>query len=69
MSTYKTRPIGEVFRYNKAELQVVECEDCKGCFFWSVVGCLNQRGNTGYCDGVIRTDYKSVIFKRIDKKL
>lgn len=67
MNNYKTRPIGEIFEYCKLELQVVESENCDGCFFWGDADCLNYRRDTGYCGDSMRNDDKNVIFKQIDK--
>ena len=68
MSTYKTKPIGEIFKYCELKLQVIEGETCEGCIFESDGAlCLNYRGITGYCGSEVREDRKSVIFKRIDE--
>lgn len=67
MSTYKTRPVGEIFEYCKLKLQVVENETCEGCYFCSDAGCLNYRSDTGYCGESVRNDDKNVIFKRINE--
>lgn len=68
MSTYKTKPIGEIFKYSKFKLQVIEEETCEGCIFERGLAlCLNYRGITGYCGSEVREDRKSVIFKRIDE--
>lgn len=68
MSTYETKPIGEIFEYGKLKLQVVENETCEGCFFESEGAlCLLLRDTTGYCGSEVREDRKSVIFKRIDE--
>lgn len=69
MSTYKTRPIGEVFRYGKLKLKVVETEICLGCYFSGRHECFNIRNIIGYCSKYDRKDRKSVIFKRIYKEL
>lgn len=65
MSTYKTRPIGEIFEHREVKLQVVEREECEGCYFWGEVDCMNYRNDTGYCGDSVRDDQKNVIFKRI----
>lgn len=67
MSTYKTRPVGEIFKYWKVKLQIVENETCEGCFFWANKSCHNFIKETGYCGYGTREDHKNVIFKRIDK--
>lgn len=67
MSTYKTRPVGEIFEYCKLKLQVVENETCEGCYFWGDEGCLNYRSTTGYCGRLLRNDNTNVIFKRINE--
>lgn len=66
MSTYKTKPIGEIFKSGGLKLQVIEGETCEGCFFEGVDPlCLNYRAFTGYCGSEVREDQKNVIFKRI----
>lgn len=65
MSTYKTRPIGEIFENRKVKLQVVENNNCMGCYFCGYDDCFNYRSTTGYCGGLLRDDNKNVIFKRI----
>lgn len=65
MSIIKTRDIGEVFRYNKLILQVVENKTCEGCYFCDGCDCLYLRSVTGYCSMSNRIDRKSIIFKRI----
>lgn len=65
MSTYKTRPIGEIFEWHGVKLQVVEKISCDGCYFRTCDDCLNFRKNTGYCGECVRDDQKNVIFKRI----
>lgn len=68
MRTYKTRPIGEIFKFYVLKLQVIEGETCEGCFFKSnVPPCLDCRYYTGYCSGWEREDNKRVIFKLIDE--
>ena len=68
MSTYKTRPIGEIYKFYQLKLQVIEEETCEGCFFENDEPiCLNVRSYTGYCGREVREDRKSVIFKRIDE--
>lgn len=67
MSREITRPIGEVFRYGKMKLQVVENKSCKGCFFdgnecWNI-----DNDDAGHCYAKYRDDRKNVIFKRITK--
>lgn len=69
MSREITRPIGDVFRYGLLKLQVQEKITCKGCYFENDSGCLYSVGITGCCSYKDRNDHKSVIFKRIDKKL
>lgn len=66
MSKYKTRPIGEVFRYYKLKIQVVEGETCNECCFNSCGWCFGYIETTGYCRETDRDDQKNVIFKRID---
>lgn len=65
MSTYKTRPIGEIFEYCKKKLQVVQNDRCNGCYFYGEDNCMNYRNGTGYCGECIREDQKNVIFKQI----
>lgn len=68
MSTYKTRPIGEIFKFYQLKLQVIESEACEGCFFENDEPfCLQCRYYTGYCSSDVREDRKNVIFKRIDE--
>lgn len=67
MIKYKTRPIGEVFKYNKLKLQVQEKLSCKGCYFENKSGCLYSVGITGCCSSKDRNDHKDVIFKQIFK--
>ena len=67
MSTYKTRPIGEIFKYGKIKLQVVENEHCADCYFCGRRYCICFREDTGYCGEYSREDQKNVIFKRIHK--
>lgn len=68
MSKYKTRPIGEIFEYNKVTLQVVIRRGCEGCYFYHFAICINRRRINGHCSHLQREDRKDVIFKRIDKK-
>lgn len=67
MSKYITRPIGEIFENRKVKLQVVENNNCVGCYFCGYDDCYNYRSTTGYCGGLLRNDNTNVIFKRIDK--
>lgn len=67
MSTFKTRPVGEIFEYCKLKLQVVEGETCEGCYFRLEELCVNNGHDTGNCGDIYRTDGKSIIFKQIDK--
>lgn len=67
MSNYKTRPIGEVFRYGKLKLQVMENDHCINCYFCGISNCYNYIDDTGYCGESQREDNKNVIFKRIIK--
>lgn len=64
---YKTRPIGEIFEWRGVKLQVVEHEDCEGCYFDRYDYCLSYRHVTGYCSEYVREDEKNVIFKQITK--
>lgn len=65
MSKYKTRPIGEIFKFCNLKLQVVENNSCDECYFMVDVGCINYLSNTGECGESMRNDRKNVIFKRI----
>lgn len=65
MSTYKTRPIGEIFQHNNKVLQVVENDTCEGCYFNNGECCISYTLNEGYCGDKLRDDHKNVIFKRI----
>lgn len=65
MSTYKTRPIEEIFEWRGVKLQVVEKDTCDSCFFKNDSGCFSYRNETGYCGESLREDNKSVIFKPI----
>lgn len=65
MKIYKTRPIGEIFENSEVKLQVVEKDDCIGCYFWSKKSCHDFIMQTGYCGCGIRKDHKNVIFKQI----
>lgn len=65
MSTYKTRPVGEIFKFDEVKLKVVEDFSCEGCYLDTFDCCLNFRKETGYCSKVVRYDNKSVIFKQI----
>ena len=67
MSTYVTRPVGEIFEYCKLKLQVIEKLSCEGCYFCGDEHCLNFVSDTGYCGESARNDNKNVIFKRISK--
>lgn len=69
MSKYETRPVGEVFRYGKNKLQVVESNKCRECFFCGQDECEIDIDKTGYCASRERDDRKDVIFKRIMKEL
>lgn len=67
MSNYKTKAVGEVFRYGRVILQVVENETCKGCYFEVNRMCFCKKRYTGFCGCFRRNDNKNVIFKRIDE--
>lgn len=67
MSTYKTRPIGEIFEYRGIKLQVVERRGCEGCYFYHLSDCMIKRRINGYCGYLLREDNKNVIFKQIDE--
>lgn len=68
MTTYKTKPIGEIFEYCGIKLQVVGNIFCGGCYFSDNCACMNNRSDTGYCSMYNRKDQKSVIFKRINNE-
>ena len=55
------RKINEVFDFKDHKLQVVEHENCLGCFFHNK-GCLNGDNYAGECSCWDRNDRKSVIF-------
>ena len=65
MSKYKTRPIGEIFEYRGIKLQVVENDNCIGCYVYWNDDCLKYHREIGSCSGLFRDDQKNVIFKRI----
>ena len=61
------RKINEVFDFKDHKLQVVEHEDCLGCFFNNKgynKGCLSGTNYAGECSCYDRNDRKSVIFKK-----
>lgn len=65
MSTYKTRPIGEIFKWRGVKLQVVRFESCQGCYLDSYDNCRSYRHVTGYCSKLVRKDQKNIIFKQV----
>lgn len=67
MSTFKTRPVGEIFEYRKMKLQVVEGETCEGCYFSSEKYCYEHIYIAGSCSDYYRDDNKNIIFKQIDE--
>lgn len=65
MSKYKTRPIGEVFKYGKVKLQVVENNVCDECYFDEGNLFLEDEEDPGYCIAKYRDDRKNIIFKQV----
>lgn len=65
MSNYKTRPIGQVFKWRGVRLQVVKYDSCQGCYLDKYDKCRSYRHDTGYCSKLVRNDGKNVIFKQI----
>ena len=68
------REVGDIFKFfdhlsttnDTVVLEVVEKEDCKGCYFKDT--CFinpNKKDITGFCAKHNRDDNKNVIFKRI----
>ena len=60
------RPVGEKFVYNGVTLEVVEHQDCLGCYFHkNYIRCNNTtiREAIGACEDFKRNDLKNIIFK------
>ena len=62
------RPVGEQFEYNGVTLEVVEHQDCLGCYFHkNYIRCNNTtiREAIGACEDFKRNDLKNIIFKEV----
>jgi hypothetical protein len=64
-----TRHIGSVFYIDGVKLEVVEKIVCDGCYFYKndTISCTRnsrQTDITGSCGCTVRSDGRSVIFKR-----
>ena len=60
------RPIGEKFDYEGVTLEVVNHQDCLGCYFYEhYIRCNNTtiREAIGACEDFKRNDLKNIIFK------
>ena len=62
------RPIGDKFDFGGVTLEVVESEQCKGCYFFkSTVYCDGYKNEAvGDCGHDGRSDRKSVKFKKVE---
>lgn len=64
----RERKVGEIFDYKGNTFEVVENNNCIGCYFRYCIGLPNNaRIVTGYCSPNLRKDGKSVIFKEVKK--
>ena len=62
------RPVGEQFDYNGVTLEVLEHQDCLGCYFHkNYIRCNNVtiRETIGACEDFKRNDLKNIIFKEV----
>ena len=62
------RGIGDQFEYNGVTLEVVEHQDCLGCYFYKhYIRCNNTaiRETLGACEDFKRNDLKNIIFKEV----
>ena len=60
------RPIGDKFDYEGVTLEVVNHQDCLGCYFYEhYIRCNNTiiREAIGACEAFKRNDNKNIIFK------
>lgn len=72
------RKVGNKFDYEEVTLEVVEHQDCLGCYFHKYhIPCNNntiriacnlstERNAIGHCSKVYREDKKNIIFKEVE---